>query len=307
MHSRKQIQSVGSHHIGIATIAATLALLLASAQMASAQAPISPPDDSPYRTQPSGPFQIMDNIYVVGETLHLTNYLITTDEGHILIDGAFEESVPKIQANIEELGFRIADVRYLVGSHAHGDHVAGFGRLQELSGAEIIAGARDVGVLQDGGVTDFRSDGEQQWRPVTVDRGIADGDELRLGDTVLTAHATPGHTKGCTTWTMTAEENGVEYDVIFFCGTNIANNALPLIGHPKYPEMADDFAGTFAKLKAIEVAVYLGGHGYWFWVEDKLAQRAAGAAENPFIDPEGWERALAVFEQRYLDLLANER
>ena len=106
---------------------------------------------------------------------------------------------------------------------------------------------------------------------------------------------------------MTAEENGTEYDVILFCGTNIAGSALPLNGHPKYPEMASDFAGTFEKLKSLEVDVYLGGHGYWFWVEEKLARRAAGAAENPFIDPEGWESALAVFEQRYLDRLAEER
>jgi metallo-beta-lactamase class B len=306
MNWTKQIHPLGAHSV-CAGAAATLALALCFAQPAGAQEPISPPEGTPYRDDPAGPFQIIDNIYVVGETLHLTNYLITTDEGHILIDGAFEESVPKIQENIEELGFRIEDIRYLVGTHAHGDHVAGLARLKELSGGEIMAGVRDVGVLQDGGVTDFRSDGRQQWRPSTVDRALDDGDEIRLGGTVLTAHATPGHTKGCTTLTMTAEENGVEYDVIFFCGTNIADSALPLFGHPKYPEMADDFAGTFARLKTIPVDVYLGGHGYWFWVEDKLAQRAAGATENPFIDPEGWQRALAVFEQRYLDRLADER
>ena len=288
-------------------VAAALSVVLSFVQPAGAQEPISPPEDSPYRTEPAGPFQIIDNIYVVGETLHLTNYLITTDEGHILIDSAYEESVPNIQANIEELGFRVEDIRYLVGSHAHSDHVAGFARMQELTGAQIVAGRRDADVLESGGVTDFRSDGSLQWPPAMVDIAIDDGDELRLGDTVLTAHATPGHTKGCTTWTMTAEENGVQYDVIFFCGTNIADSALPVNGHPKYPEMASDFAATFGKLKTIPVDVYLGGHGYWFWVEEKLARRAQGATVNPFIDPEGWQRALAVFEQRYLDRLADER
>ena len=307
MNSILKSKTRGASCVHTMTLAAALVLLASLLQPADAQEPISPPDDSPYRTEPAGPFHIIDNIYVVGETLHLTNYLITTDEGHILIDAAYEESVPKIQANIEELGFRVEDVRYLVGSHAHGDHVAGFARMQELTGAQIVAGQRDVDVLETGGVTDFRSDGSQQWPPAMVDIAIDDGDELRLGDTVLTAHATPGHTKGCTTWTMTAEENGVQYDVILFCGTNIANNALPLIGHAKYPEMAGDFAGTFAKLKTIEVDVYLGGHGYWFWVEEKLARQAAGAETNPFIDPEGWQRALAVFEQRYLNLLAAEQ
>jgi metallo-beta-lactamase class B len=306
MNRNKQIRSLRAHSV-CASAAATLALVLCFAQPAGAQEPISPPEGTPYRDDPVGPYQIMDNIYVVGETLHLTNYLITSDDGHILIDSGYEESVPKIQANIEELGFRMQDIRYLVGSHAHGDHVAGIARLKELTGAEVVAGRRDVGVLEDGGVTDFRSDGQQQWRPVNVDLAIDDGDELRLGDTVLTAHATPGHTKGCTTWTMTAEEDGTEYDVILFCGTNIADSALPVNGHPKYPEMASDFAGTFERLNSLEVDVYLGGHGYWFWVEDKLAARAAGATENPFIDPEGWQRALAVFEQRYLDRLADER
>ncbi len=291
-----------------ATLLAAASVVLASALTpAQAQEPISPPADTPYRTEPAGPFHIIDNIYVVGETLHLTNYLITTDEGHILIDAAYEESVPKIQANIEELGFNVEDIRYLVGSHAHSDHVAGFARMQELSGAEIVAGRRDVDVIESGGVTDFRSDGSLQWPPAMVDVIIDDGDELRLGDTVLTAHATPGHTKGCTTWTMTAEENGVQYDVILFCGANIGDAALPVIGHPKYPEMASDFDTTFEKLKTIPVDVYLGGHGYWFWVEEKLARRAAGAETNPFIDPEGWQSALAVFEQRYLDRLADER
>ena len=302
--SKSRLQAAFGTHIAMLAAAFVFLSLTGSAY---GQEPISPPDDSPYRTEPAGPFHVMDNIYVVGETLHLTNYLITTDEGHILIDAGYEESVPKIRANIEELGFRVEDIRYLIGSHAHGDHVAGLAAMQALTGAEIVAGRRDVDVIESGGVTDFRSDGSVQWPPAKVDIVVEDGDELRLGDTVLTAHATPGHTKGCTTWTMTAEENGIQYDVILFCGVNIANNALPLIGHPKYPEMASDFAATFEKLKAIPVDVYLGGHGYWFWVEDKLARRAAGAETNPFIDREGWQRALSVFEQRYRDLLAAEQ
>jgi metallo-beta-lactamase class B len=277
------------------TTLAAIAALSASAICALAQEPVSPPDGTPYREDPSEPFHIIGNIYSVGETLHLTNYLITTDEGHILIDVAYDESVPRIQENIEALGFNVADIRYVIGSHAHSDHVAGLARMKALTGAQIVAGRRDVDVIETGGVTDFRGDGSQQWPPAMVDISI------------LTAYETPGHTKGCTTWTMSVEEEGATYDVIFFCGTNIAEAALPLIGHPKYPDMATDFEMTFEKLKTIPVDVYLGGHGYWFWVEDKLAAIEAGAETNPFIDPDGWQRALAVFERRYRELLAAEQ
>jgi metallo-beta-lactamase class B len=304
---KNKIQPVDFHRIGVISIAAALFLFMSSIFPAASQAPIRPPDESPYHTEPSEPFHIIDNIYAVGETLHLINYLITTDEGHILIDTGYVESVPAVQANIEKLGFRVEDIRFLIASHAHTDHVAGFARMQELSGAAIVAGRRDVDNMETGGVTDFRGRVEPLWPPVTVDQPIDDGDEIRLGDTILTAHSTPGHTKGCTTWTMSAEEDGQQYDVIFFCGTNIADSALPVIGNPGYPEMADDYAASFAKLKSIPVDVYLGGHGYWFWIEDKLARMRQGDSANPFVDPEGYRRAIEGLEQRYLDRLADER
>lgn len=281
--------------------------LLFAASPAASQAPVSPPDDSPYRTQPAEPFHIIGNIYAVGETLHLINYLITTPAGHILIDTGYETSVPRVRANIEKLGFKVEDIALLIASHAHSDHVAGFARMQELSGATIVAGRRDVDVIESGGVTDFRADGERQWTPVEAGRIVDDGDEIRLGGTVLRAHATPGHTKGCITWTMTAEEGGRQYDVVFFCGTNIAEEALPIIGNPKYPEMAEDFAASYAKLKSLDVDVYLGAHGYWFWLEDKLARLRLGETANVFVDPAGYRRAIEGLEQRYLDQLAKER
>jgi metallo-beta-lactamase class B len=283
---------------------AGLALLTGPAR---AQAPVSPPDDSPYRTRPAEPFPIIGNIYAVGETLHLTNYLITTPAGHILMDTGYDTSVPRVRANIEKLGFRVQDIRFLIASHAHSDHVAGFAAMKALTAnAQVVAGRRDVDVMESGGVTDFRSDGRRQWTPVKVDRIVADGDRLQLGGAVLTAHATPGHTKGCTTWTMTTQDGGRPYRVVFFCGTNIAEAALPLIGNPKYPEMAQDFTATYAKLKTLDADVYLGGHGYWFAVEDKLARRARGGA-NPFVDPTEYRRMIAALEQEYLEQLARER
>jgi metallo-beta-lactamase class B len=290
-----------SRHLAI--VAATL---IVSVSSGLSQAPVSPPDDSPYRTRPAEPFSVIGNIHVVGETLHLTNYLITTPEGHILIDTGYESSVPRVRANIEKLGFRVQDIRYLIASHAHSDHVAGFAAMKALTNAQVVAGRRDVDVMETGGVTDFRSDGRRQWPPVKVDRVVNDGDTLRLGGTVLTAHATPGHTKGCTTWTMTTQAGGRPYRVVFFCGTNIAEAALPLIGNPKYPEMAQDFAATYAKLKTLNADVYLGGHGYWFAVEEKLARRSRGGA-NPFVDPTEYRRMIAALEQEYLERLALER
>jgi metallo-beta-lactamase class B len=286
---------------------AALSLLIAFAGPAHTQAPISPPDDDPYRTTKTDGFHIIGNIYGVGETLHLINYLITTPEGHILIDAAYEESVPRIRANIERLGFRTQDIRFLIATHAHSDHVAGFARMRELApNATIVAGRRDVEVIESGGVTDFRANGERQWTPVTVGQVVDDGDVIRLGGTVLTAHMTPGHTKGCTTWTMTIQDGGRPLNVILFCGTNLAEDAMPLIGNPKYPEMAADFAASYAKLKSIPVDVWLGAHGYWFGLEEKLARRTNGGA-NPFIDPEGYRRAILGLEQTYLDRLNLER
>jgi metallo-beta-lactamase class B len=294
-------------HRLIRSVAAVIAVLGWLTVPTGAQEPVSPPDDSPYRTRQVDPFHIVGNIYGVGETLHLVNYLITTPEGHILMDAGYETSVPRIRANIEKLGFRIQDVKYLIGTHAHSDHVAGFARMRELTGATIVAGRRDVDVMETGGVTDFRANGERQWTPVQVGRVVNDGDALSLGGTVLRAHTTPGHTKGCTTWTMTVQEGGRPYDVIFFCGTNIAEAALPLIGNPKYPEMAQDFAATFAKLKTMDADVYLGGHGYWFFLEQKLARRAAGVTANPFIDPAEYRRAIGFQERNYLARLGTEQ
>jgi metallo-beta-lactamase class B len=304
---RDDISGADPRTVSIARLLfAAFICVLGFSQPARSQAPVSPPDDSPYRTRPAEPFHIVGNIYAVGETLHLINYLITTPQGHILIDAGYETSVPRIRANVEKLGFKPEDIRFLIASHAHADHVAGFARMQALTKAVIVAGRRDVGVMESGGVTDFRGNGERQWTPVSVGRIVDDGDVLRLGGTVLTAHTTPGHTKGCTTWTMTAAEAGRTYRVIFFCGTNLAEEALPLVGNPKYPEMVQDFAASYARLKAIDVDIYLGAHGYWFGLEEKLARRARGEA-NPFVDPAGYRRAIAGLEQEYLQQLATER
>ncbi|NDG36637.1 MAG: metallo-beta-lactamase [Alphaproteobacteria bacterium] len=234
--------------------------------------PWRPPDD-PQRSEIIEPFRIIDNVYSVSAVVHDPVYLIATDEGHMLIDTSFDRFVPAIVANIEKLCFKVDDIKYLLAAHAHIDHVSGHAMMKEITGATLMAPAGDIDVIESGGKTDFR--GGETWTPAKVDREIADLETLRLGNTELTAHLTPGHTKGCTTWTMVAEEAGRRYNVVFFCGMRM-NPGIPLMNNPKYPQMAADFAYSFAKLKLLPVDIYLASHGYWFDFADKIAALKAG-------------------------------
>ncbi len=284
------------------TIVSAGLIIICGAAVAQVQL-ASPPDDDPQRTERADPFEIIDGIYFVGARIHLPIYLFTTSEGHILLDTAFEESVSEIVENIEKLGFDPDDVKLLLSSHAHHDHVGGHASMQEITGAITVASAADADVIQSGGATDFRDRG--LWAPGTVDRIIEDGEEVKLGERVLTAHFTPGHTKGCTTWTTVVEEDGKQYDLVVLGGLNVNRNE-PLIGHPKYPEMPQEFAWSFARLKALPVDVYLGAHGYWYGLNEKRNQMLAGVKSNPFIDPDGYKNALLYFENAYLERLKQE-
>jgi len=276
----------------------------ASAQEVSKFSDVAPAADHPDRTQIIEPFRIIDNIYSVSAVVHDPVFLITTSEGHMLIDTSYEKFVPAVVRNIEKLGFKTEDIKYLLAAHAHNDHIGGHAMMKEISGATLLAPAVEVDVYESGGKTDFR-DGAL-WTPVKVDRTFEDLEQLRLGDTVLTAHLTPGHTKGCTTWTMVAEENGKKYNVLFFGGMRM-NTGEPLMNNPDYPEMAADFAYSFAKLKVLPVDVYLSSHGYWFDLADKIKRLAQKPSTNPFIDPEGYQRTLERFEGAYLEALKAER
>ena len=264
---------------------------------------VSPARDDPQRTELAEPFEIIDGIYFVGGRIHLPSYLFTTPEGHILLDTAFDENVPEIIANIRKLGFDPEDVKLLLSSHAHHDHVGGHSNMREITGATTIASAADADVIESGGKTDFRDTG--LWPPATVDRIIVDGEQVKLGDRVLTAHFTPGHTKGCTTWTTVVEENGKQYDLVVLGGLNV-NRTEPLIDNPRYPDMPQQFAWSFARLKVLPVDVYLGAHGYWYGLNEKREQMLAGGDTNPFIDPEGYQNANRFFENAYLERLKKE-
>ena len=267
-----------------------------------AQMPPSPPADSPDRTNPVEPFHIIDNIYFVGTTVQSVSYLITSPEGHIIIDSAFEESVPTILGNVEKLGFKPADIKIILTAHAHVDHVGGHALMQEETGGQIMVMAEDVGIVESGGKSDPAV--KEPWTPAKVDRVLKDGDQVTLGKTVLTAHLTPGHTQGCTTWTTTAEAEGKKYNVVFMCGVRIDGPSL--LSDPDYPDIATDLAGTYKVLEALPVDVYLGGHGYWFNLGEKIERVKKGEGYKVFIDPEGYRRAINGWQQDFVDRLIKE-
>jgi metallo-beta-lactamase class B len=230
--------------------------------------------------QPVEPFRIIGNIYYVGVS-GVASYLITTPQGHILLDGGFAETAPIIEKNIAKLGFRVQDVKYLLNSHAHYDHCGGLAELKRISGARMVASRADAEVLESGRQRNY-SIPDSLFPAVKVDRLIDDGEKVQLGEVAVTAILTPGHTKGCTTWTMPVEDAGKTYHVVFYCSTSVPG--YPLVGNARYPQIVSDYERSFARLRQLPCDVFLGPHGSFFRLMEKRAQLAKGGA-NPFIDP----------------------
>ncbi|MBI3933993.1 MAG: subclass B3 metallo-beta-lactamase [Acidobacteria bacterium] len=251
------------------------------------------------------PFRLIGNIHYVGLSDN-TSWLITSPQGHILLDPTYETAVPTIRKNIEQLGFKVTDIKYIIQAHAHGDHIEGLAAMKELTGAKVLVMPGDADSLADGGRSDVRNDGRQLWKPVRADQILRDGEEVKLGGNTMVAHLTAGHTKGCTTWTTVAEENGRKYNVIFVCSVNV-NAAVPLIGNAKYPNIVEDYKKSFALLKSLPVDVFLVSHGSWFKLLDKIKRMEQGAGQNPFIDPEGYRAYVAEREKTFLTQLQKEQ
>jgi metallo-beta-lactamase class B len=261
--------------------------------------------ENPDWTTPQAPYRVMGNVYYVGSK-DLASYLITTPQGHILINSSLESSVPLIKKSVEQLGFRFSDVKILLISHAHFDHCAGSALVKKLTGAKYMVMAADVPVVESGGKADFQygSSPGGLYPPAKVDRVLHDGDEVRLGDVVLVAHLTPGHTKGCTTWTMKVKDGGRTYDVVIIGSPNV-NTGYKLVGNAAYPGIAQDYELTFRTLKALHCDVFLGAHGGYFGMEAKIARMKEGG-ENPFIDPAGYAAYVAEREQAFRTELAKQ-
>jgi metallo-beta-lactamase class B len=260
---------------------------------------------SPDWTEPFPPHKIADNLYYVGSK-GLASYLITTPQGDILINSSLEESVPLIQASVQKLGFKFSDIKILLISHAHSDHDAGSAAIKKLTGAKYMVMDADVPVVESGGTTDFQygKTPGNQYPPVKVDRVLHDGDQVKLGNAVLTAHKTPGHTKGCTTWTMKATHAGKTYDVVIIGSPNV-NAGYKLVNNALYPEIAQDYETTFRVLKSLPCDIFLGAHGDYYGMLAKYPHLQPGAA-NPFIDPEGYKKYVAEKEQAFRDELKKQ-
>ena len=242
---------------------------------------------------------MIGNIYYVGSR-GLASYLITTPAGNILINSNLTTSVPLIRESIGKLGFRFNDVKILLISHAHFDHDAGSAEIKELTGAKYMVMDGDVGVVESGGKTDFQygDDATLRYPAAKVDRVVHDGDEVKLGDTTLTAHKTAGHTRGCTTWTLKVSDAGKTYDVVIVGSPNV-NPGYRLVNNSRYPEIADDYARGFRVLKSLPCDVFLGAHGGYYEMEAKHAKLNSGST-NPYIDPVGCKNYVVDREQAFI-------
>ncbi len=241
--------------------------------------------------------QVMDNLYFVG-TGGLGTFLITTPEGHILINTDFERTIPLIEQGVEAMGFDLADVRIILGSHAHGDHQAADLFLRDRIGAQVMIMEEDVAGWQRmmGGNGDV------------PDRVLHDGDEVTLGGTTLVAHRTPGHTRGCTSWGMELEEGGETYNALIVCSFGVNPNYI-LVNNPNYPDIAEDYRSTFAKARMMPVDVFVASHGSFYDLRTKYEtlQRRMRGDPNPFVDRAGFLAYVDLQEGRFQAMYNSQR
>jgi metallo-beta-lactamase class B len=237
------------------------------------------------------PHRIAGNLYYVGSE-SLASFLIATPAGHILINTNWEDSVETLRTSVEDLGFNFEDVEIILGSHAHGDHMQGDALVKELTGASVMAMAEDIPGLQriqPGG------------KPHPIDRVLEDGDEVMLGGSTLVARLTPGHTPGCTTWTMIVEEGDETYNVVIV-GSMGSNPGFQFVNNTANPAIADQYKKGFSVLGSLSVDIPLASHPAMYNMSDKYER--LGQSPNPYIDPEGYRAELEAVETLFLDVLA---
>lgn len=272
--------------------------------MSHARVAIADNSNSPYLVA-FPPYHIIGNVYFVGSK-DLGIFLITTPKGNILVNAGLQANVPMIEKSIEQLGFKFSDTKILLISHAHFDHDAGSAEIIKRTGAKYFVMDADVPVVESGGKRDFFYSNipADLYPAVKVDRILHDGDQVRLGGTILTAHLTPGHTKGCTTWTMKVRASGRTYNVVIVGSPNV-NPGYRLVNNKQYPTIASDYRKTFQVLKSLPCDVFLGAHGAYYGMEAKYAKLSKGGP-NPFIDPQGYKDYVAEREKTFETELAKQ-
>ncbi len=253
---------------------------------------------------PFEPRRIVGNIYYVG-TNAISSFLIVTPAGNILLDTGHVEMLPLVEGNINKLGFNPRDVKLLLNSHAHFDHCGGFAEFKRETGAAVLASRLDGDLMSRGGREDFAWGDDLAYEPVKPDRIIGDGEHVELGGVALMAHLTPGHTRGCTSWSMRVEEGGKSYDVLFVCGLTVS--LYKLTNNVRYPAIVEDERNSLRKLHAMHADVMLAPHAFYFDLAGKASRQKPGAT-NPFVDPTELARHLAEMEKDLDDSLqAQER
>jgi metallo-beta-lactamase class B len=260
------------------------------------------------------PFQIADNLYYVGSQ-DLASYLVVTSEGNILINANLDTSPPQIRASVEKLGFRWNEIKILLNSQAHSDHMGGAAQVIRETHAKNMVMDGDVSVVESGGRTDFLSPSPNivLYAPAHVDRALHDGDTVKLGNVTLKARKTAGHTRGCTTWTMQAhlagKPAGVLRNIVIVGGTGFWSEYHFVVthGHPvSYPGIAEDFQHTFAVLHALPCDVFLGAHGGYFDLLTKLPQYSQ-KGPRVFIDPDGYKQFVEESEQTFKETFKSQQ
>ncbi len=244
------------------------------------------------------PHKIVGNIYYVGSQ-SFASYLITTSQGHIVINSCLQYLVPRIKANIEKLGFRFKDVKFLLTSESHADHIAGCDPFLKETGASLYVMNGDDRIVSQGGAGDFAY--KMFWEPCKVSRVLNDFDRVVLGDVTMVARHTPGHTPGATTWLIQTREGGKLYSVAIVASLNV-NRDYKLIGNTRYPQIADDYRRSFAILKPLTADVFLGAHGSDHQMQQKYAR--IGRGPNPYIDPRALPAYVAEREKAFLAAFA---
>lgn len=242
--------------------------------------------------EPAEPFRVIGPIHSVGSS-GLSVFFIPTSEGHLVIDGGLPETAAIAATNIRALGYDPADIRILLNTHAHFDHSGGLAELKALSNARLYAHEGDRSALEGGFYLGFEDRALFNAPPVAVDQAIADGEAVRLGEVTLTARHTPGHTRGCTSWALTVEEDGNPYDVLVFCSASVAANRLT--GPPQYPGIVDDYRRTFERARGWQPDVFLSNHAEFYDRSAKRARQQAGDA-LAFVKPGEFEAFLRKAE-----------
>ncbi|MGB5723090.1 MAG: subclass B3 metallo-beta-lactamase [Parasphingorhabdus sp.] len=243
------------------------------------------------------PFRLIGDdkqgIYFVG-TRGLAMFFIPTAEGHIVIDGGMPGQGKQVWENVKKLGYDPADVKILLNSHAHMDHSGGLAELKQLTGAKLLASEADRSALEGGFYLGSEDDTSLNAPPVLVDRIIADGETVGLGHVTLKAHLTPGHTSGCTSWTMDVAQGGKSYQALFFCSASVAANRL--VGPPQYPGIVEDYRYTFATTRDWKPDIFLSNHPEFFGMAAKQEKLLAG---DPlaFVDDSGFPVFIRTMER----------